>query len=509
MENEKKQNLAVAELLTYQGNEILKNPWKLTQDNQRTPSQEEFKKLVTKCRFYYKKDPLTSSTINKLIELGINDLVFAKNGLSDNEFRIFTGIKHDLLRFAEDLALEYLISGLVVPEVSYETKSSSEIKKMGVKKYPSLELPDSMWVRDPCLIEIKNLFLDHPTYFVNIPQSIIDFVKKQNTILDGSENDKLFQEMKLNSPDFVNIILSGQKQMILDNPLIIRRRVLPDSAYPIPYLNAALDILEHKRNLRKMDFSITTKVISAIMHVKVGSDEYPMTDSEEDQLRLKALKDQLTFRNTTTRDMDSIFQFFTDHTTTLEWVFPDTVALMSDTKYTEVNQEIIFALGFPRTLLSGESERSSSADPEYASIAPVKAMESFRSKILPILQDIVFQVATRNKLANVPDVAFEPVNIHAFVAYFAALSKLYDSGAISRTALARMFGYDFDDQLDIRIKEEKDLKASGIPEFAPAQFSAAPQNSQAPASKASPAKPAGRPVVPATKVNKPAKPAVK
>ena len=93
------------------------NPWNVKPTNTKPTDTREFISLVNKCRFFYKKDPLTSTTINKLVEIGINDLTFSKNGLSDNEFRVFTGMEHDLLLFAEDMALEFLISGLVVPEV--------------------------------------------------------------------------------------------------------------------------------------------------------------------------------------------------------------------------------------------------------------------------------------------------------------------------------------------------------------------------------------------------------
>ena len=109
-------------------NDISKNPWRYTwkKDKDSKGPQLDFLKMIKRCRFYYNRDPVTSTTINKLIDIGINDLTFYKNGLSSNEFKIFEGIKPKLLGFAEDMALEYLLSGLVVPEVEYGIMEKEE-----------------------------------------------------------------------------------------------------------------------------------------------------------------------------------------------------------------------------------------------------------------------------------------------------------------------------------------------------------------------------------------------
>lgn len=467
--------LARAQIISMGDSTFTQNPWKVTPSGMKSVTSTDFYNLVTKCRFYYKKDPLTSTTINKLIEIGINDLRFSKNGLSDNEFRVFTGIKQDLLGFAEAMALEYLISGLVIPEIKYGSKSKEDIKKLGVKKYETLTLPESMWVRDPTTIEVNSVFApDRPSYFVIIPDKLVSFILMEGKYSDGTEDKQLYSWLKTYYPEFVNTVKEGNKKVLLDNDLIIRRKVLSDSPYPIPYLNAAIDILEHKRNLRKADFSVAVKVLSSILHVKVGSDEFPMTESEEDSVRLLALQEQLTWRNRSTMEVDNIFQLFTDHTVEMKWVFPDVTILLNDTKYGEVNQEIIFSLGFPRILISGESEKSNTSDPEMASIAPINTMNNFRSKILEVIKDVVYNVATRNNFSSIPGVAFAPINLHSFQNFITALGGLFDKGGISRTSMDEIFGYNFDDELEKRKAEQKKLVAAGVPEFAPAPFSREP-----------------------------------
>jgi hypothetical protein len=92
-------------------------------------SEKEFKKIIESCRFFYRKDPIVSSVINKMIDIGINDLVFDKGTLTDNEYRVFEALRKPLLEFAEMCAMEYLISGLVIPEVGYEAVNKDVLKR--------------------------------------------------------------------------------------------------------------------------------------------------------------------------------------------------------------------------------------------------------------------------------------------------------------------------------------------------------------------------------------------
>jgi hypothetical protein len=467
---------AEAQLMSLDQPYYMLNPWRLTPDRMRDIDFQEYAKIIKKCRFYYRKDAMASTTINKMIDIGITEILFSKNKLSDNEFRIFEALKPSLFRYARELALEYLISGLVVPEISYGVKNKDEMRlmRMEVKKAESLILPTSMWIRDPLTIEIKQVLQDRPTYFAIVPQQLIDFITKDATYPNGIQDTKMLANLKVQYPEFVNSVVDGQKTFLLDNPLIFRRYVLPDSPYPIPYLNPALDILEHKRNLRKADYSLVAKILGAILQIKVGSDNYPVTDSEEDNARMATLRNTLQWRNFNTLEVDNIFQLFTDHTVELQWVFPNIEVLISESKYIEVNEEISLALGFPKILTTGESLKATGASTEYASISPVKTMETFRTEIIEVIKDICFQIVDQNGLTDMPDVFFKPINIHDFNTWVTAIQTLYTTGGLSRDSYADIFGYSFKDELEKREDEQKMLEDSGLPEFAPQPFSPQP-----------------------------------
>jgi hypothetical protein len=459
------------------GNSYL-NPWGSDEVDRLEFDSKDFKKIIEACRFFYKKDPIASSTINKLVEIGINDLVFGKNGLSENEVRIFHGVKDALLEFAEAMAMEYLISGLVIPEIQYAVAPTSVIKNMGVKKYPALTLPATMWLRNPATVKVKQTLLsDKPSYFVIIPDDVVYFIQNKGKYPDGTEDKELYEQLRTLYPALVEAVLKQVKEIKLDNDLIFRRKPQPDNPYPTPYLLSALEALKHKRNLRRMDYSIASRVISAIQLFKLGSDDFPV--GEDQQELFDDLRQQILWRDTQTgKDIERVFQLFANHTLSVEWIYPPVEALLDEKKYANVNQDIIYSLGFPRILITGESEKTGTSDPQYAMMSPSRTMENFRKKILEVIKNIVYQISTLNGLKAVPTVEFKPLTLFDHEMLLKSLADLYGTGNISRTTYANALGYTWNDEMDLREKEIKVMEEKGIPEFAQKPFSNQPGQSQ-------------------------------
>jgi hypothetical protein len=437
-------------------------------------SDKTYQEMIDVCRFFYMKDPLAATAINKMIEIGINGFNFSKKGLTDNELRIFKALEPKLQEFAENMALEYLISGLVVPEISYTTINQEEIKSLDIKKYSSLVMPTSMWLRDPKTIFINQINLGgESSYYVQVPGDMVYFILHKGIYPDGTKDTSLYYEMVSLYPDFVTRVENGETKILLDNPLIFKRRTLTNSSYPIPYLSPAIEAMEHKRNLRRMDYSIASRVVSAIQLITLGSDEFPVTQEEGEDV-FSDIRSQLQWRDGTRKNMDRIYQLFANHTLKISWVFPDTKALLDDAKYNSVNEDIIYALGFPTALIAGESRNHGSGDPVLNTKSPESMMESIRNKILPVIKSIAYEVSKRNKLTNVPGVEFTPLNMVQFKDFIAALGLLYTAGNLSRESYANFMGYDINDELDKKEAEQKILKEKQLGEFAPAPFSNAP-----------------------------------
>ena len=221
-----------------------------------------------------------------------------------------------------------------------------------------------------------------------------------------------------------------------------------------------------------MDYSLASRVISAILLFRLGSDEFPVTEDDTDTF--EALRNQLLYRDLTGKNVERIFQLFANHTLQVDWIMPDISALVDDTKYKNINDEIIFALGFPRILITGESEKTGTSDPEFAMMSPIKTMETFRDRIIQVLQYIINETARYNNIKEAPNVAFKPINLTAFKDFYTAVKDLYDSGNISRTDYADLLGVKWEDQVDKREAENKILEEKGLEVAAPLPFSNTP-----------------------------------
>jgi hypothetical protein len=469
--------LAKAAFMRQVGSGNTYNPWAYDDiDKMEVEDVKEFREVVDVCRFFYKRDPIASTVINKLIDIGITELEFEHSKLTPNQEKILESMKEPFEEFAEVIAMEYLLSGLVVPEVSYTAVPNDELIKLGIKRYSSFVLPTDLWLRDPMTIKIKQVWSSQPTYYVQIPDDLIHFIQNNGIYEDGTEDKELYRDFAKRYPKFVAAVKAGETEIKLENDLILRRRVVSDSPYPVPYLYGATESMKHKRNIRRMDYSVAARVISAIQLIKAGNDEFPLTEDDDDVL--ENLKSEMYWRNTGGRDVEKVFQLFTNHTVTVEWVFPDMESLLDDTKYRDVNRDIFYALGFPAILVTGETERSSASEAEYAILSPIKTINSFRRKILKILNDILDETLEKNATKLDTKFRFAPINLQALEVFYEALTKLYESGSISRESYVEPLGFNLDDEL-AKLEQEKDaMDDMDLPEFSPQPFSPQPGNNQ-------------------------------
>jgi hypothetical protein len=212
-----------------------------------------------------------------------------------------------------------------------------------------------------------------------------------------------------------------------------------------------------------MDYSIASRVISAIQIIKLGNDLFPLTEDDEEQLT--DIKNQMYWRNTGGQDVERIFQLFSNHTLEIEWVFPNTEALLDDTKYKEVNRDIFYGLGFPAILVTGETERTGASDAEYAMLSPTQTMEAYRRKILEVLNDIASETLKLNGMKGSTEITFKPINLSSFRYFVDAMIKLYETGNISKETFVSQFGMNYEDEFERREREKEQLDASGLEEF--------------------------------------------
>ncbi len=453
------------------------NPWGPEDvDKMGVTDLNNYRRVVGDCRFFYQKDPLATTVINRIVDIAINGLRFSKHGLSipKNEMKVYESIKDELLAFSEIMALEYLISGLVVPEIKMASVRTDKLRDRGIQRYATLTLPVELWLQDPGAMKINQSFTStSPSYYIEISDELIFFIANKGEYPDGTEDKKAYRELVALYPEFVALVKSGEKYILLDNDSIVRGKYLSNSPYPIPYLYPIIEAMKHKRNLRRMDYAVAARVIGAIQLFRLGSDEFPVTEDDEEQF--DTIRAQMTWRHSGGRDVESIFQLFANHTLQVDWIYPPFESLLDDTKYRSINQEILFGLGFPRILITGESEKSNASDAEYATMGPIRMLKTLRRKIIWVIRKVIDTIVKENGFKNAPRVEFGQIDLYAFNDLSGAMTELYETGNLSRESLSALYGYDWHDEIEKRADEQEILKKLDVPEFSPKPHSQNPE----------------------------------
>ncbi len=457
-------------------------------------------KLIKLCRFFYKHDPIAGTVMNKMVDCAISALDNRKAGCTDEEFETYNSLNTMLENFYRAVCLEYLLSGLVLPDYEWVTKKGSDLSPE-LNSRRRLTVPDNIWFRDPASVTVKNSPIPNKKYYyVTVDTNTITFIKSKGKLADGSFDTETYNDFVKNFPAFVKKVQESKGTNLLirlEDVRPILSRCLPEDTYPTPYMTNALEALVHKRNLRKMDYSIASRVIAAIQLIKLGSDLFPCTDEGD----FDYIKEQMSFRSVSGYH-ERIFQLFANHTLSIEWVFPDTQAMMNREKYTSVEDDIIAGLGFPRTLITGETLRSNVAGgSDFAAFSPIATMEAIRAKLIDWTRDLYKEVRDRNDFKNMPIPAFTPMKLYKLLDLNVIGMALYQEGSLSRETRLEMIGLNLDTEIE-RKKNEKDLyKKNGLDE-APVMPFSSPNIGKKPGSDGAP--PAAKPKNP--QMQKPATP---
>jgi len=429
-----------------------------------------FQERLRLVRYFYEVDPIANTAIDKIVDIGINELNLEREDCSDEEFEVYKYAIRTYEHYLKDAALEYLLSGLVVPQVSWRRFTPVELGLSTNKQY---SLPNEIWLVDPGLLSLNFKPLSTQVeVWMRIPDNVRRFIQSKGERADGSRDTESYNKLVQQYPEFVNAINSGKNEILLEDAYVIRRRPKVFDPYPTPYLLSALESLMFKRNLKKMDYAIASRVIGAIQLIKLGNDEFPLTEDDDDQL--DDLKTQMLWRSKQ-KNVDRVFQLFANHTLEIMWVYPDTEAMLNQGKYEAVNQDIFNALGIPRILVSGETLRSATSQAEFAMFSPAETIDRVREHILEFIEDLLDEIKERNNFENKVRVYFEELRLYDLEKLAEVAVQLYQNNAISLTSLAGIAGYNFEDELVRKANERELMKEFDIPEFPALPFSPQPQ----------------------------------
>lgn len=410
--------------------------------NPKLGKYHDFLKVI---RWFYKFDPIASTVINRMADMSTTVIRNRRktklnaDAVDDATQAYFDAVVRKIRPFIKQMALEYLLHGMVIPAYTLNKMRGDLLsERLGRKRYT---IPENLWIRNPDNIELKRRPIGTDRQiFLKIPKEDIELIQNKGVRSDGTEDKEGYKFLVDNFPEYVRAIRAGKTKFELEDVHAILRKLVSYDDYPAPFLTNALSALQHKSYLKQMDKSIASRAIEAIRHIKIGDKDFPATDED-----IKSTRQVVEINSSSG---ERVFNLFTNHTVTIEWVFPDLEALISETKYAEPNADIFLAMGFPRILTTGETLRSNSSDSKIASLGPKATLEDLREAIIDWLTKLYNDLGEKNGFTRVPEPYFAPIATSDYTALVQFAVEAMNAGAISKDTIAQLYGSDFETESD-------------------------------------------------------------
>lgn len=430
---------------------------------------KEYHTVIRMCYDFYQRGGLVGTIINRIAEFTTTEIRNGQRKTNDEENAYFKALLETkptrMHRFLRTAALEYYLSGMIVPRIDWVPVKGSEVspdlKPNKEYYFPQCDL------YPPQLIDIEWAGWGQKKFFLKISDADIGLIKKGASRIKAQQAKlKMWNE---NYPSFVNLIKSGSDKIEITDTDPILRKEISISPYPTPYLFPVLEPLIFKQHLRRMDFAVAARVINAILLVQEGDKDFPLT--AENQGNLTELQNQILARAGNPALMERLFFLFSNHTTKLTWITPDVEAMLNQEKYNQVNRELSEGLGFTTVLLTGESRQAQASEISTYAIQP--QMEEFRSMAIEwLFQEVYVEAGKLNKFKNLPSPSWKPIRLQDFVKTASIFAAAFSEGNLSRTTRAESIGTDFETETEL-MRDEAELM-DGLPAYQPTPYSPPP-----------------------------------
>lgn len=428
---------------------------------------KRYHSVLRMCYDFYQRGGIMATVINRLSEFTVTEIRNGQRKTTNEAVAYYNAILHSkpsrMMRFLRTMALEYYLSGLVLPRIDWVQVEGWRISPdLKPKKLYFMPVFDTY---PPMLTEIDWAGWGQKTYWLKIPTSDLRLLRQGGSRVKYQQ--ARYQAWIENYPSFVDMVAQGADRIQIEDSDPILRKEISITPYPTPYLFPVLEPLIYRQQLRRMDFAVASRVINAILLVQEGDKDFPVT--AENSAALDNLKTQIQARQGDARMMERVFILFSNHTTKLTWVHPDVSAMLNQEKYQQVNDELLQGVGFAQTLLTGESRQIVS---EISTYAVQPQMEEFRSMAEEWVNGVYYQAGELNSFKDIPVPHFRPIRLQDFIKTAAIFAQAFKEGNISRTTRAESVGTDFETETEL-MKDEGSLMA-GLPAYQATPYSPLP-----------------------------------
>ena len=275
------------------------------------------------------------------------------------------------------------------------------------------------------LIEVSNVVINgkQQVYFDN---SQMEF--------DMSDNP---EEAKLMAKAYPEEIQKGIRQdrtkipFDLDKSYFSKMNPSRYDRYGVSFLVPAFDDLSRKNLLKEAERSTASGIIDQILHIKVGDKDHSPS------------KEEVLFYSDLFTDKTGSVRVTTPYYVGLEWISPDS-QIFGETKFLEIDKDLLSTLGVSLTLLRGEGGGNYS-EGMLNITGLIKTIESIRSFLPPIIEDMIRRELERNGINadKTPKVSFNEIVIDEN-ARLGLVQWLFEHAGLPYRVLFEEHGYDYD-----------------------------------------------------------------
>lgn len=277
----------------------------------------------------------------------------------------------------------------------------------------------------------------------------LDLIEVSNVVINGKQqvyfdNSQMEFEMsdnpeeaKLMAKAYPEEIQKGIRQdrakipFDLDKSYFSKMNSSRYDRYGVSFLVPAFDDLSRKNLLKEAERSTASGIIDQILHIKVGDKDHSPS------------KEEVLFYSNLFTDKTGSVRVTTPYYVGLEWISPDS-QIFGETKFLEIDKDLLSTLGVSLTLLRGEGGGNYS-EGMINITGLIKTIESIRSFLPPIIEDMIRRELERNGINadKTPKVSFNEIVIDEN-ARLDLVQWLFEHAGLPYRVLFEEHGYDYD-----------------------------------------------------------------
>jgi hypothetical protein len=230
------------------------------------------------------------------------------------------------------------------------------------------------------------------------------------------------------------------------NPRMVHRTTMPKGsvAYPRPRMTANFALLEAKRLLNIMDYSLLQGGTNYIVVAKVGSDQLPAQQPEVDNLTEQV------------RTASRTGVLVGDHRITIEIITPDLKELLNASKRKLLGRKIAMALlSVPEQVTDDGGGDAMQAEMEFAGNTITSDRHDIKRHVERFVYEEIVKRNPSSQIKSAPTLWFPRVILAGVKDFYDNVVKARDRGDIPRKYAVEVLGFNYEAAVAQREREQE------------------------------------------------------